>query len=243
MQKVDLVIARYKESLDWLEEVIHHLSQTYDVSVWIYNKGANDLGEMCTHTLCNVGRESHTYLHHISGHYDNLADRYVIFLQGEFKEHFRWYGNPETPKDFVSNLLQDALQTTRASTSFANTWSHEVGGCAAHYGFRIAFHAGQPLVPRANKCFGEWYNEYVGEWKNSESWHTLPFWIGGLFAVNGKQILQRPLEYYQRLRDCVGVSLNPEVGHFMERAWLGVFNLVEPPNIPQAYIRKGGKLL
>jgi hypothetical protein len=250
-QKVDIVIARYKEKIDWLEDALNQLKPNYDITVWIYNKGTTLVQlpeEICDDTLSvrtlpNVGRESHTYLHHITQHYDNLNDRYVIFLQGDFKEHFRWYGNPSTTSECISNLLQDALQTQKASTSFANTWRHEVGQCAAHYGFRIAAHSGQPLIPRSTKCFGDWYNEFVGEWNNSESWHTIPFWIGGLFAVSGNHIRARPVTYYERLRDCVGVSLNPEVGHFMERAWLGIFDLVEPPCAPQAYIRKGGKLL
>lgn len=253
--KVDIVIARYKENLYWLEDVLSALKSRYDISVFIYNKGSTLVvlpEEICDDTLTvrtlpNVGRESQTYLHHIIENYNNrLTDRYVIFLQGEFKEHFRWYGTPtpSTHDEFISNLIKDALQNpSHASTSFANTWRHEVGGCAAHYGFHIAAHAGQPLAPRSPKSFGDWYNEFVGEWKDTESWHTIPFWIGGLFAISGEQIRQRPIEYYQRLRDCVGVSLNPEVGHFMERAWLGVFNLIEPPNTPQAYIRKNGKLL
>ena len=249
---IHLVIARYKENLDWLEDTLNTLGDKYDIRVYIYNKSQTLVKlpeEICgDHVTCKnlsyVGRESHTYLTHIVEHYDKLKDGYIVCLQGDFKEHFKWYGMPQTPVQLVQNLIEDAVANGRGSTSFANTWAHEIGhSCTAHYGFRITAHAGERLDPRSPKCFGDWYNEFVGEWKNGEAWHTLPFWIGGLYAVAHTQILKRPLDFYARLRDCVGVSLNPEVGHFMERAWLGIYGLVEPPNTPQAYIRKKGKLL
>lgn len=253
MTTIHLVIARYKENLDWLEDTIAKLkSLSYDVHVYIYNKGntlvklAEEICDMVTcKNLPNVGRESHTYLTHIIENYEKLKDNaYIVCLQGEFKEHFRWYGNPTTPTDLVLNLIQDAMASKTASLTYAKVWAHEVGNsCSAHYGFRISQHAREPLDPRSPKCFGDWYNEYVGEWKDGEAWHTMPFWIGGLYAVAHTQILKRPLSYYTKLRDCVGVSLNPEVGHFIERAWVGVYGLIEPPKAQKAYIRRGGKLL
>jgi hypothetical protein len=247
--RIDLVIARYKESLDWLEETLISLKDKYEVHVYIYNKGNTlvqvpDGFNIICKNLPNVGRESHTYLTHIVDNYDKLNNAsYVVCLQGDFKEHNRWY-DATSPTHLVQNIIQDAITTGTGSTSFAKTWVHEVGpSCSAHYGFRIGSHAGEVLDPRSPKCFGEWFNEFVNEWKDGEAWHTLPFWIGGLYAVSTSQILKRPVEYYTRLRDCVGVSLNPEVGHFMERAWLGVYGLIDPPKIEPAYIRKKGKLL
>jgi hypothetical protein len=77
----DLVVARYKEDLDWLNKI--------DLNVFrpiIYNKGL-PLDIKFNHTnLANVGREAHTYLFHILKYYDNLPE-YTIFVQGNPLDH------------------------------------------------------------------------------------------------------------------------------------------------------------
>eukprot|EP01035_Chromulina_nebulosa_P032892 gene32892-43993_t len=78
---IELVIARYNESLDWLLEE----GFPSDI-VTIYNKGPTEITlnhrrrhqpitfQQRVFQLSNVGRESHTFLHHIIEHYDNLAE-------------------------------------------------------------------------------------------------------------------------------------------------------------------------
>ena len=58
MKNTDIVIAHYNENLDWISE----LDSTYINKIWIYSKSStvNDYIP-----LLNIGRESHTYLHHI----------------------------------------------------------------------------------------------------------------------------------------------------------------------------------
>jgi len=80
---IDLVVARYQEDLQWLRRVPRH------VRVWVYNKGP----EVDVHrpqavlaSLANVGREAHTYLHHIAAHYDAWADL-TVFVQGKPFDH------------------------------------------------------------------------------------------------------------------------------------------------------------
>ena len=71
-KRVDLVIAKYQEELNWLDGV-----DKYKFNIIIYDKDKN---------LPNVGRESHTYLHNICLHYNDLAD-VTVFTQGSYKEH------------------------------------------------------------------------------------------------------------------------------------------------------------
>ena len=74
--KLTLVIARYAEDITW--------TNAYHDITLIYNKGADNL-HLDTPTklrLENVGREGHTYLHHIIENYDCLADQ-IIFSQAE----------------------------------------------------------------------------------------------------------------------------------------------------------------
>lgn len=79
--KKHLVIARYKESLDWLDE-IDCVDKTF-----IYNKGNERINDDEL-KLPNVGREAHTFCYHIVNNYDDLAD-ITIFVQGNPFEHIK----------------------------------------------------------------------------------------------------------------------------------------------------------
>jgi hypothetical protein len=69
-----LVVARYSESLDWLQQI----NSEYQINV--YNKG-NAINNSFTTNLENIGREAHTYLKYIVDNYDNLAET-IVFCQG-----------------------------------------------------------------------------------------------------------------------------------------------------------------
>ena len=83
-----LVVARYTENLDWLNQVpIHKV---------IYNKGPPLPNSI---VVPNIGREAHTYLSFIVDHYDRLPDK-VFFTQGD--------PFPHSPNFF--QLLREALE-------------------------------------------------------------------------------------------------------------------------------------
>ena len=78
---LEVCVARYNESTDWLasKEFAPFLKT-------IYNKGSRAIStgtpsSSTVHELPNVGRESHTFLHHITVNYDSLAD-VTLFLPG-----------------------------------------------------------------------------------------------------------------------------------------------------------------
>ena len=75
-----IIIARYNENLEWL-------SKYKEFKIIIYNKGNNcDFDEASkVINLPNIGRESHTWLHHIVSNYDQLDD-VNIFLQGRIDD-------------------------------------------------------------------------------------------------------------------------------------------------------------
>jgi len=85
-QTYKLVVSRYNEDLDWLENLNEN-------NIQIYNKGDeleknSDL--MAVKNLTNVGREGETYLNHIINNYDNLDD-YTVFCQADPFEHSPWF--------------------------------------------------------------------------------------------------------------------------------------------------------
>jgi len=78
-KKHTIVVARYNEDVVWL--------LPYDDCVVLYNKGKDDLPPFTNIVkLANIGREGHTYLHHIIENYNNISDR-VTFIQGDPLTH------------------------------------------------------------------------------------------------------------------------------------------------------------
>lgn len=74
----ELVIARYREPLDWLRRVPPGWRIT------IYNKG--DPFPLPSIPLPNLGREAHAYLYHLVTRRDSLA-RQTVFVQGHPFDH------------------------------------------------------------------------------------------------------------------------------------------------------------
>lgn len=73
----DLIVARYQEDTSWLSD-----PRLNEFNILLYNKGKGKNGIK----LENVGREAHTYLHHIITNYDKLAD-INVFTQADPFEH------------------------------------------------------------------------------------------------------------------------------------------------------------
>lgn len=69
----NVVIARYKENLDW----INNMNKS---NIIIYNKSEEIIENSISRP--NIGRDPETFLYHIIENYDNLPD-YLIFLQGD----------------------------------------------------------------------------------------------------------------------------------------------------------------
>jgi len=86
---IELVVSRYNEDLEWLK------NKKFRYPTTIYNKGTNDnfyKPKGCKVVkLPNVGREGHTYLHHVIDHYDSLP-QLTIFLPGsaDDKRKIKW---------------------------------------------------------------------------------------------------------------------------------------------------------
>lgn len=73
---VEVVLARFNEDIEW--------SDMYKPVRTLYCKGAGAVSTLTKECipLPNVGRESHTYLHHLVTRYDSLAN-WTVFSQAE----------------------------------------------------------------------------------------------------------------------------------------------------------------
>ena len=239
-QCVDIVVARHSEDLAWLQPALEYLASSSSqsnkqIQVFIYNKSPDTLPEscnpeaikqICNVTSCNVvnlpnvGRESHTYLFHITSHYHKYASGQpcaTVFLQGSPQDHMNsWYrGFPG-----VGQMIEAFLNETQ-QWGASLTWArkHETtGGNAAHYNFRITQHNGRNLFPLVGQPFGEWFQHNVGT--PFAKHDLLKWWPAALFSVHSRLLGSRLLDSYNNLLALLSNDLDPEVGHFFERSWL-----------------------
>ncbi len=67
-----------------------------------------------------------------------------------------------------------------------------------------------------HRPFGKWFLHHA--FNDS---HTVFF--GGIFSLDKRDILQHPIQRYIQLENELSISSNPEVGHYIERAWGTIF--------------------
>jgi len=223
----EIVIARYEEPLNrWITMVPD------DVDVLVYNKGGHkfqickEVGERAVKvkTLPNVGREGHTYLTHIVDNYNDLAD-ITFFTQGDPRPHLKgkkvssFFAIPD-PEKLVSVMT---LESNRASKMYSS-WrgkkppTHLIG---AINGMRWG-------AKRAKLSFPQWWERYVRQpFPDGES---VQFSWGGTFSVTRNYILSNSKRYYKKLLSTLSSGVNPEEGHYMERAWSYIFKPNEQKN-------------
>ena len=227
MTKIELVVARYNESMDWLLEEDFRLAE----NVIIYNKGPTEVvftprrrHQSVTFNysvvpLENLGRESHTFLFHIIENYNKLSD-ITIFLPGSCMS--------ETKESKTKRVLEKVKETNN-SVIFGK-WYKDVRNDARLKNFTIAEWSGTTaanvsLLPdkgcgpsKIARPFSSWYDHFFGSLKINAISYT------SIFAISKEHILQHPIAYYQQLLESVSHHSNPEDGHFMERTWVAVFH-------------------
>ncbi|RYG68271.1 DUF3431 domain-containing protein, partial [bacterium] len=153
--------------------------------------------------LPNIGREAHTYLHHIVTRYDELAP-ITVFSQGKPFDHV--FDFRKTLRELVQNpelggfrWLGHIIDTDTNDGALFKTWSKNPEGG----GIDIAgFH---------QELFGvEGPQEY-------------PFHLGAHFIVTADLVRSRPLDFYRRALELSETF--PEAAHCYERSWDKVFGV------------------
>jgi|APGre2960657404_1045060.scaffolds.fasta_scaffold03773_3 hypothetical protein len=188
---MQIVVARYNEDLSWLTK--------YKDACLIYNKG--DSIDMPNVALPNIGRESHTYLHHIIEKYNELDD-VTVFTQANPFDHCPNFIH------YIELMLEHGLNQPFVNLS---SWVLKIDelNCTCW-----PYHRWDNLLPEVVEfIFGEIFYKQI--------W----FGAGAIFAVRKEAIQQRSLEFYQnaitlfpQTADCQGY------GHAFERLWPTIFN-------------------
>lgn len=128
-RKLDIVIARYKENIDWL----------YNINIidkkFVYNKFYKE-----DIYLPNIGREGHTYLYHIYHNYDNLSN-YTIFTQGDPITHCNNFinicNNLEVNNLNKESFIHFGLSVQEGVNSIS--YSNHPNGLPMYYFFDLLF--------------------------------------------------------------------------------------------------------
>ena len=202
------VVARYNESIDWLQPIIKDCI--------ILNKG-EPLHVNNETPLENVGRESDSYLWYIIQHYDNLPD-VVVFTQANIADHL---GSNNVK--YLLNMKQEAelygksiprihnLHVDNEVSCWGPIFNHPIN----HRSFKI------PNTYKHDSIFFiDWFRKNI-----SESYpNPISIYYNAIFAVKKELILAHPKEYYETLRKEVHYDINPMEGHFFERSWYYIFN-------------------
>jgi hypothetical protein len=207
---MELVVARYREDLNWLRKVPPVIQKT------VYDKSGEPNPVPTAIPLPNnAGREAHTYLHHIITRYDSLAD-WTIFCQGKPFDHA--FDFHYSLRAFAAN--PDQIGTTGLIESDTDK-------------FRWLGHIVDTDDNRGQRLFTTWSKNDDGRGLDLMGFHralfntdgpeTYPFVLGAQFAVHRDLIQKRPLVFYEQ---ALTISVDfLDAAHCFERTWDRVFGV------------------
>ena len=201
--KYKIIISRYNEDVGWVRM---HAPDEYV----IYNKGEDHVdGSM---RLANVGREAHTYLHHIITNYNSLPE-VLVFTQGNPFEHTIEHGlNLSKLFDVDPFGYSHSIQDMRN-----DRWGEKMSN---RDDFTIKEWKGIISNPMGYDLRG-WWESTTGEpYVRQEK----VFW-SAIFSVRREHVLKRSLDSYIRIYESLLHDRTPVEAHYCERAWLNIFRL------------------
>lgn len=212
---LELVVCRHGEDLGWIRNV------PKSVRVTVYEKTPESQPAWPgSRRLPNVGREAHTWLHHLTERYDSLAD-WTVFAQGHPFDHapdlhtvIRNIAANPPPVDFLWLGFLWETDDACGRPSFVN-WTKNP----------------ERRVLDLAEFFREMWDESPPE--------TLRYVGGGQFALPRAVAHRRDRAFYEKARDLAARLV--DAAHAFERTWDRVF--LAPPLNPALFGPSGLRLL
>ena len=194
----ELVVAHYNEDLRWLRNIPPQIRTT------VYDKNPEQ-GHPGAKLLPNVGREAHTYLHHICARYETLAPL-SVFCQGKPFDHCF---------DF-RKTLRELVQNPAEVSGFR--WLGHIIDTDDKRGLRLYVPWSKNLERHELDIAG-FHRALFGQ----EGPEHYVFQLGAQFAITSELVRSRPLSFYQHALE---VSIEfPDAAHCFERTWDKVFGV------------------
>lgn len=191
----ELVISYYNEDLTWLNKI-------NDYKITVYNKSNTDI--LNTIKLDNVGREMHTYFHHIVNNYNSLYD-WVFFTQANPFDHVENY-------DWLLSVFPKSLIESKLNTDDCHFFSN---GMFKNY--LVSQSNGSPNHVPVLNIDTLWSSLFT-----SQPSGVYPFVAGCLFCVTKEQIRMRDISFYEK---CKKITEEREQSPWeFERMMFYVFN-------------------
>ena len=196
------------------------------VRVFVYEKCGRAVtsahGSPIATFLPNVGREQHTYLHHVVDRYDDLAN-YTLFTPDDLCGAERNNsGGPPRRRQFIHDLLALARPSLpSAGVACIGTPFALCHGCSkgrksppplqVERSFAIERHQGRPLTLAEPRPLYAWSTHHLGGFDGAR-----PTCWAGTFMASRAALRARPREGYATLRHLV-THAEPEAIHYLER--------------------------
>ncbi len=223
---IEVVIARYNENP--FAELLPLIPDHYKIT--IYNKGdspviipSNDKHVVNIVKLKNVGREAHTYLHHIISVYHKGITDITLFLMGSCLDTSALYRKREKML-----LTLEKLSQGHATSFFPFARLFDIDNPEFNQ-FQIEQYTSTSVQNRTKnptselqlcniRPFGAWFRKVFPD-------NPRPGVVSynGIFAVSKEHIKQRPHAKYVELISYVQQSPNHEAAHYLERSWTSIF--------------------
>eukprot|EP00466_Bigelowiella_natans_P015623 jgi/Bigna1/127230/aug1.4_g1938 len=219
---VDIVLAHYNENLTWTGEFNKaHPGANFR----IYSKSSKRVSDgNVTEYLPNVGRESHSYLHHIVKNYDDLAD-WTIFSQAA-EPAWGFFSMKESGHMCSGSKFEDYLLPRKEGWYMVYTVASHFPDGAQNDRLDMMFR-NKTAVGSACPVHR---SEGWGRLQTFESL-TVTFANGARFAASKQRIRMRPKSYYEDLLELVSWHTDPIQGFYLEAMWYDVFHPMHPQGL------------
>ena len=194
---IDLVVSLYKENTEWVRNLRD------DCKLVIYNKGDGPLRR-----LPNVGREAHTYLHHMARNYGHFKD-WNFFTQGDPLAHC---------PNFVA---------------IVNTWTDSFRKAALIAHPSHQFFVNQPVRYIETGATGDdASNDVRGLWRElftNEPPEDILFAPASIFVISDERLMCRSLPFYQKALELS--HTRPRGPWEFERLWAYLWRVKDKPRL------------
>jgi len=216
MNNIEIIVSRFNEDLSWTQEVPFNLFQYI-----VYNKGNNEnfikTNVKQIINIENVGKNDHTYLYHIVENYTNLSN-IIVFFPGSL--------NLDYKKVKAKIILNNIIKSKYSIAYFVGHYHPNIK--EAFYNFtldnwetsdknNLLLNNESALKKSEIRPYGKWFTYFFGNIQ--AHWTTMC----GIFSIDKRDIIQHPVECYQKLLQTVNNHSNPEAGHYIERSWCAIF--------------------
>lgn len=206
--KLDIVIAHYKENLEWINEIENNCIE----NIFIYTKGNKELyyknKKIKQYKIPNIGRESQTYLYHCIKNYDDIKSvDFIFFLQGSP------HGiKNEQIENWINLAINKKIKFTDNFTISSPYQFLKKGRCK--------YWAGKKLD--ACDCdIKNWAERFV---RPNLDLSKFPIFWNACFGVSTEKIANVDIKRYEDIIKELN-SPNPECGHYCERLWYYIFDM------------------